>query len=59
MVLRMVQNVCVKTKKEIVHSHCPAAESEEFDMDLAIACMKEVGYINSEGYTVLPKYYDE
>lgn len=30
-----------------------------FDMDFVISKMKEAGCRNSEGYTVLPKYYDD
>jgi len=30
-----------------------------FDMDFVISKMKEVGYRNSEGLLILPKYYDE
>ena len=55
----MVQHVCTKVKKETVHDSCIVAESEEFDIDRAIESMKKVGYRNSEGYLVLPKYYDE
>ena len=58
-VLSMTQNVCEKTEKDRGHEHSSPAEPDEFDMDLAIRSMKKVGYRNSEGLLILPKYYDE
>jgi len=55
----MVQSVCVKTKKETVHDAYTAAGTDELDIDMVIRSMKKVGYIDSEGYTVLPKDYDD
>jgi len=55
----MVQQVCVKTEKEAVRDHSFAAGSEELDVDVAIRHMKKVGHRDSDGYLVLPKYYDD
>ena len=53
----MEEPICVKDKKEAVrHS---TDEPREFDIDFIISKMKEVGYRNSEGILILPKYYDE
>ena len=55
----MEQHVCVKAQKETVCDHSFAAGSEELDVDVAIRHMKKVGYFDSDGYTVLPKDYDD
>ena len=55
----MVQNGSVKIKSEIVHDHHLSEGSEKFDIKKAIAHMKEVGYRDSDGYLVLPDYYDD
>ena len=53
----MEEPVCAKDKKETVrHS---ADEHRDFDVDFIISRMKEVGHRDSEGYLVLPKYYDD
>ena len=56
---RMVQSACVKTKEGDVRDRTPAEGSDDFDIDKVIARMKEVGHRDSDGYLVLPKYYDE
>jgi len=48
----------VRAKKKDAHDHS-ADEPQEFDIDFIISKMKEVGYRSSEGYIVLPKYYDD
>jgi len=53
----MEQQCYLNEKKDAAHHSDD--ESKEFDVDFIISRMKKVGYINSEGYTVLPNYYDE
>jgi hypothetical protein len=53
----MAEHVNAKVKKETAHHS--ADEPPAFDVDFVISRMKKVGYIDSEGYTVLPKYYDD
>lgn len=55
--MQMEDRCYAKAKKEAAHRS--AGEPKEFDADFVISRMKKVGYINSEGYTVLPKYYDD
>ena len=56
MIIIMTQNGDVKTEKV----HHSIDEPKKFDIKAAIARMPEIGYINAEGYTVLPgSYYHE
>ena len=54
----MAQNGSVRTKNGNCGHHLPDG-SEEFDIDAAIAHMREVGYRNSKGHLVLPDYYND
>ena len=54
----MVEHVRVGAKKDAVQDRSCTEDSKELDVDLVLRHMKKVGYIDSEGYTVLPKYYD-
>ena len=40
-------------------SRDPVNGPKKFDIDLIISHMPEVGHFDSEGYTVLPEYYDD
>ena len=54
----MVQNDSVKVEKRVAHVITEGSD-DELDIKQVIACMKEVGYRDSEGYLVLPDYYDD
>ena len=49
----MAQNGSVRTNSNVPNHS--ADESKKYDMDRIISCMPKVGYINSEGHTVLPR----
>jgi len=56
----MAEHVCAKTKEKAVHQVSAAVKpKKEFDMKAVISRMPKVGYFDSEGYTVLPKDYDD
>jgi hypothetical protein len=56
----MAERVCAKTKDKAIHRVSPAVKPDkEFDMKDVISRMPKVGYFDSEGYTVLPKDYDD
>ena len=55
----MEQHVCAKAQKEVTGNRVFTAGSEELDVDVAIRHMKKVGHRDSDGYLVLPKYYDD
>jgi len=52
----MEQNGDVKTNGKVSHR---SVKDKKFDIDLIISRMPEVGHFDSEGYTVLPDYYDD
>jgi len=54
----MTQKKWEKVQKEIVNGQY-SEEPPEFNVDYAIERMKKVGYRDEEGYTVLPKNYDD
>jgi len=55
--ITMTEHMCVNTKKEAVHRLVD--EPREFNVDFVISRMKKVGHRDSDGYLVLPKYYDD
>jgi len=56
----MAERVCSKTEKKTIHNGSATVKpKKEFDMKAVISRMPKVGYFDSEGYTVLPKDYDD
>ena len=54
----MAEHICTKSGADMRHASS-VSKHEEPDADMVIKAMKKVSHRDSDGYLVIPKYYDD